>query len=488
MRSAIALIFLGSILAITTSRVDAIAVNSSSNQHYLDASIRAPIQRDWVRCRRWKIFQGKNPGPRCFGFSYIPFWRNHRFQFVPELSDDFFNYHGNPDPSKWIVHDPYKGRGNWAGRQPGLFIKDNVWNQRWRPWNFGGLRIQARGHPKDSAEYIRLFRKGGPSIPGDTFEGHGYEEYTMGMVSSKRAVRYGYFEVESKNMPTQLVNSWWFSNRERGIWTEIDVYENSHVSHLESQWKIDMRTKVVPNALAYVDPGKIIDPGKLVSSKPAWYNHHEHITRRPHTYGLLWTPKRITYFFDGKPYVSVPNKYWHRKLFVRFDVETNMKWHGIIPNVWRLNKNPKIYSVHYFRVWSIDYAPRRGPIRPLARVSYSDVMKDELVLEGTTRLARTSEAQRDASEADMLLANYFAGDEEGTTPEWDMKQRISRKQMLKEMTCLLRGPHGDEKFGEEVKPPGNLTMHQYIRALEADADHRGIFETAKDYVSDLLGW
>ena len=404
---------------------------------------------------------------------------------MPQLSEDFYTYGGVPNPRKWEIHDPHRGRGNWAGRQPGLFIRENIWVRKWKAWNFGGLRIRAKGHPMDTQDYNRVFRKSGPGMQGDTFEDRGYSEYSMGMLSSKRAVRYGYFEVESRNMKTQLVNSWWFSSKVNGIWTEIDVYENSHVSHLESKWRIDMRLKVVPNAHAATEPMEIIEPDKLITAKPAWYTHWEHISKRPHTYGLLWTPKRIVWFFDGRPFVSIPNRHWHRKLFVRFDVETNMAWHGIVPNVWSLRKHPKLYHVHYFRVWSINFAPRGGPVRAVARVQFSE-MEDEALIQGTTRMKKTTGVARDATETDELLASYFAGVADSTDSDWTMQTKaMLAKDKLKTPFCLARAPYGNEVYGMENKPPASLTMHQYIKALMAEPENVGLFERVKDYFMSM---
>jgi len=93
----------------------------------------------------------------------------------------------------------------------------------------------------------------------------------MGMVSSKKAVRYGYFEVESRIMATQLVNSFWMSSKINGRFEEIDVYENSHVNAQESQWNVDMRFYSVPNAHASRSRSADVDPGNLITAKPPWY-------------------------------------------------------------------------------------------------------------------------------------------------------------------------------------------------------------------------
>ena len=338
----------------------------------------------------------------------------------------------------------------------------------------------------DTRDFNRIFRRTGPGMQGDTFEDHGYSEYSMGMLSSRRAVRYGYFEVESRNMKTQLVNSWWFSSKMNGWFSEIDVYENSHVSHLESKWRIDMRKKVVPNAHAATEPMDIIEPDKLITAKPRWYNHWENLQKKPHTYGLLWTKQRITFFFDGKPYVSIPNRHWHRRLFVRFDVETNMEWHGIVPNVWRLRKSPKIYDVHYFRVWSIDYAPRKGRIRPVARVDFAE-MEDEALIQGVTRMAKTKDVQTDSTKADAMLAGYFAGEQPSTDSDWTADtEKVLANYTGKSANCLARHPFGKEVFGKEIRAPYHLTTHQYNKAMMAENERVGIVEQVKNYVMQMF--
>jgi len=277
---------------------------------------RARLKRGWRftwPVKRSKYQAGSAPGPRCFNHcNRVKFWQNHAFVYNTQMSDDFTKYTGKPSRQKWVVTDPFThNRGQWYGRQPGAFLRENVWTQLKSLRNRGGLHIQAKAYPKDSRGYERVFRRT-KARSDKTLEDQGYEEYTMGMVSSKKAVRYGYFEVESRIMATQLVNSFWMSSKINGRFEEIDVYENSHVNAQESQWNVDMRFYSVPNAHASRSRSQDVDPGNLITAKPPWYKHWEHIQKRPVTYGMLWAPNRITWFVNGLPFTSTPNKHWNQ--------------------------------------------------------------------------------------------------------------------------------------------------------------------------------
>lgn len=392
------------------------------------------------------------PQPKCVGqCNKLWFWKSHNFKLNWAHSDNFYQYAGRPNPAKWTVHDPHRGIGTWDGRQPGLCHAGNVWIMKKREFNHGGLRIQAMGHYKWTASYRKIFHVTGPRRK-TTFDKRGYNTYTTGMISSKRPVKYGYFEVEAKTMKTQLVNAFWFSSRINGKWTEIDVFENSHITSKESKWNMDMRLRSVPNAHVYNRPTARIHRKHLLSLRPPHFEHHEPLAFRAHVYGLLWTPKVITWFFDGKPFVSVPNKHWHQPMFVRFDVETNLAWHGILPNRKLLHDHPRLFSVHYFRVYSLKKKNTQAWTPAGRQLSALD---DELLgtsgrVEAQQEVAGKDEAaaaRKAANSVNDVTAQSYPGLKEANTED---------------PTTLQRAPYAGETFGEVVPPPPGMTWAEAI--------------------------
>lgn len=443
------------------------------------------------------------PQPRCLRNCNVPFFRDNLFRLNYAMSDDFFKYSSwRPDPKKWLVHDPARGTGSWDGRQPGLCLRENVWVQKPTPYNFMGLRIRARSYYKDSPRFNQIFRRkpGVGRNPFKTPEERGYQTYTTGMVSSKKAVLYGYFEVEARTMLTQLVNAWWFSSRINNKWTEIDVFENSYVNKQESKWNMDMRKRSVPNAHSFDAPGDV-SRDKLYTLKPKEYEHWEPIAYKSHTYGLLWTPERIVWFFDGKPFVSAKNTHWHQPVFVRFDVETNFRWHGILPNVWKLHNNPRMYSVHYFRVYNINWGRDGKTWTPFkwwhryGGITIRDVLTSVRNVDPVSarRLAGSSDVAPAATKKDAMQAEKDCRGKKGqrTLPQTfeasDMN--FTNREMPGD---LQHAPYQGEQFGKPVTPPDGMTWDEVIKRYAEKTRNRDVpkvkTEQHSNYLMDLMNW
>lgn len=443
------------------------------------------------------------PQPRCMKHCNIPFFKNNLFRLNYAMSDDFFKINSwRPNPKKWEVHDPAKGTGSWDGRQPGLCMRENVWVQKPGAGNFHGLRIRARSYWKGTPRYNQIFRRrpGVGRNPWKTAEQRGYETFTTGMVSSKKAVLYGYFEVEARTMLTQLVNAWWFSSRIGNKWSEIDVFENSYVSQYESKWKMDMRRRSVPNAHFFNQPGDVTRD-KLFTLKPKEYEHWEPIAFKSHTYGLLWTPETIVWYFDGKPFVSAPNTKWHQPLFVRFDVETNFRWHGILPNVNELHKNPRMFSVHYFRVYNVNWG-RDGktwtPYKWWHRNSGITV-RDVLT---TSRASDPIAARRMSDKSDVAAA---AGVWDAMQAEKDCRGKKGQRTLPQTFGQgdlnfsnpdaggdLQHAPYQGETYGKPVTPGNGMTWDEVIRRYQKKTGYRKQpkkgTERRTNYMLDLMNW
>lgn len=449
--------------------------------------------------------------PRKFTHGNLPFWRSHRFNLNKQMSEEFHLQKGRINPLRWIVHDPHRGIGMWDGRQPGLCHVKNVWIKGWRPWRFGGLQIQANAWARGTDEYYNLFETKRPRRDA-SFEWYGYSTYTTGMVSSKRAVKYGYFEIEAMTMRTQLVNAWWFSSRVNGIWSEIDVFENSHVTKAESKWNMEMTVRSVPNAHVYNRPTQRIDPKHLISARPKDYVHPEPIARRPIVYGLLWTPTSIIWFINGKPFVAIANQYWKQPLFVRFDVETNFAWHGILPNVQELNRSPKHFEIKYFRVWSLEYtgAPGLNKWSATARTVDSTIVEMDDAMLGTSgtiagHLRGVPPSVRylddddkpnkldgelvDADELDELRAEYYASRVRDVKTKtygnvnqlpWDKHDPMT----------LVRVPYEGESFGEYIRAQNNMTwqdiINKYSKQMPPPKTWEGFLDRVADWFKHLF--
>lgn len=454
-----------------------------------------PQKRVWARNR-------KNPPPQCFDQCHLYFWKNHRFLFNKWISDEFHSYSGKPNPWKWVPTDPMKRIGNWFGRQPGLFQPQNIYVEKWQMWNFGGLRILATAYPRDTEKYTQIFDRTPPGMQ-DTLESQGYEEYVTGLLSSKHAFKYGYFELRSHSMRTQLVNTWWFSGRSGNVWSEIDVYENSHVSKAESKWNVDMRPQIVPNAHAFYGPANTFDPFNMISVKPPWYTHTEPLAWKPHTHGLLWTPTKVTFFFEGKPYLTIPNKHWHNPLHMRIDVETNIRWHGIVPNVWKLNRHPELYKVMYFRAWSVGWYPEKRNtnknLNSAARMTVHDVpdlvghqrlasMYDRAVSRMATKSDGEAEEEEDedyavrrnATKTDMRIADWQSGKDPGVECKMVEKNDTDGELEGYEMHRL------GKEFGKKLLAPHELSWVQAIKAFMKEEAPPGLWERMVDYFRNFL--
>lgn len=145
-----------------------------------------------------------------------------------------------------------------------------------------------------------------------------------------------YFEARLRPMKTQIVNAFWLSSDTPDEWTEIDVVETAYVSAEENKFGVDHRFRVNPNLHTFRSTARkqgLCDgcDGKVFSARPTTYTNKAPLADAFHTYGLAWTKEAITFYFDGEPYVQVDNDgRWDQALFLKFDVETNFAWQGVL--------------------------------------------------------------------------------------------------------------------------------------------------------------
>ena len=73
-------------------------------------------------------------------------------------------------------------------------------------------------------------------------------------------------------------------------------------------------------------------------------------------YGVDWNPHTITWYVNGFPFAQIENTYWHQPLFLKFDIETNEAWQGVIPDMSEMGT--KTFSVDFVRVFKYEKKPK----------------------------------------------------------------------------------------------------------------------------------
>lgn len=232
---------------------------------------------------------------------------------VPELTDEFDG--DGLDPTKWHDRNP-----EWQGRKPGWFAPHNV------AVRDGMLHLTAR------LEDL-------PDLPD------GYHTYTTAAVKSRVTALYGYYEIRARAMKSRASSAFWFYRHTPERWTEIDVFEIGGGAPGKER-------SVFMTVHVFHTP----------EEKEHWAKSHVHTAPAPvaddfHTYGLLWTPDRLVFYFDGEPVHELPNSHWHQALHLNFDSETMPEWFGL-PEPETL---PSTFSIDYVRAWRLPDWPAPQP-------------------------------------------------------------------------------------------------------------------------------
>ncbi len=210
------------------------------------------------------------------------------------------------DAEKWWDHNPH-----WTGRIPGWFDPANVSVHDGRLH----LTMRAAEPPPEARE-------------------DGFHTYTCAAVQSKGTVRYGYFEVKAKPMPSLGSSSFWFYKHTPERWTEIDVFELCGAGKFSRRIHMNVHVFHTPESdKHWMKPGVFTAPAPLDDAF--------------HVYGLEWTPEVIRFYFDGHLVREGPNTHWHQPLTLNFDSETMPDWFGL-PEPGTL---PTTYEVEYVRAW-----------------------------------------------------------------------------------------------------------------------------------------
>ena len=180
---------------------------------------------------------------------------------------------------------------------------------------------------------LRLWmRKNGPPPEGP---GQGYHTYTSAAVQANQRSLYGYYEVRAKPMDSAGSSSFWFAGNSDEWRTEIDVFElGGRAAGHEHRFNMNLHVFYRPGDQEHRNWGDSWEaPFRLADDF--------------HTYGLAWTPERITYYVDGSAVRWVENAYWRQPIYMIFDSETMIDWLGTPAD----EDLPSVYEVDYVRVW-----------------------------------------------------------------------------------------------------------------------------------------
>jgi beta-glucanase (GH16 family) len=228
-----------------------------------------------------------------------------RWVMVPAMSDEFDG--ATLDLSRWQA-----GIDGWQGRQPGLFVADNV---------------------KQAAGMLSLKMVHQP-VPAK-YQAAGYRDFTTAAVESRQPVLYGYFEVRAKIMPSAGSSAFWLANVTPKNWNEIDVFEiggkapgNPH--------------KIFMDAHVFRRDGKDVKEsisGSMITDQDMADGFH--------VFGMEWSAAAIDTYLDGRHVRHICNTSWHMPLRIILDAETQPSWWGL-PSVKDL---PSTFEVDYIRVW-----------------------------------------------------------------------------------------------------------------------------------------
>ena len=153
--------------------------------------------------------------------------------------------------------------------------------------------------------------------------------YASGVLTTEKtfAQTYGYFEIRAElNMTKGLFPAFWLLPTSRTWPPEIDIFEN-----------------VGQN---YTSAGSIAGDGSN-----AFYTYFPDGLTGMHTYGLLWTAEKITWYVDGQAVGSIPTPAdMHQDMYMIVNLAVGGHWAG--------SPDPDFTSasinIDYVRVYSLD--------------------------------------------------------------------------------------------------------------------------------------
>lgn len=231
-----------------------------------------------------------------------------------QISDEF---QAPLDPLHW--HRSPTAPGDWAGRQPALYLPSNVTARD------GLLQI--------------AFRKG--DVPEmKNYPGQGYTGYTSGSVRTTQRTGYGYYEVCAQPMNSAGSSAFWFTDT--GVSnnaTEIDVFEiGGKTQYFNRKYNMNAHVWETPQEKRHWAVGGVWDsPWNLADDF--------------HVYGFEWNKNELIWYVDGVAVRRAKNTNWFLPMYLIFDSEAMWDWFGKVDDA----DLPSTFRVKYVRVW------RQGP-------------------------------------------------------------------------------------------------------------------------------
>lgn len=196
-----------------------------------------------------------------------------KWKLNPQMSDEF---NGKKiDQNKWLIT---KATG-WIGRAPGLFVDDAI-------------------QLKDGALLITNSMLAAPqTINGKEFTHGG------GLVASKEAMTYGYYECEMKANKTFMSSTFWLINNSKDgsgcdkRTTELDIQECVGQVTSDAKWSQTFDQTMGSNTHSRNIPdGCDITKGSMGNKAPTSGKVYDDF----HMYGVWWKNKsEVQFFLDG---------------------------------------------------------------------------------------------------------------------------------------------------------------------------------------------
>ncbi len=264
---------------------------------------------------------------------------------TPQRLDESLPLSDQANEGGWILDKPRSDEFN------GESLDSRLWSPRHRSWRGREPAEFSPDNVEVSDGMLRLWmRKNGGERQGERDKFH---TYTSAAVHAKQRSLYGYYEVRAKPMDSAGSSSFWFAGSGSGWRTEIDVFElgGKAIGH-EHRYNMNLHVFHTPEERRHWSIG-------------SHWTAPERLADAFHTYGLAWTPERITYYVDGVAVRWVENTHWHQPIYLIFDSETMIDWLGQPQD----EDLPSDYQIDYVRIWQ---SPRAGTAPTASKERASD--------------------------------------------------------------------------------------------------------------------
>lgn len=274
----------------------------------------------------------------------LPIPNGKQLTFNAGMSDEF-NYTGQASATKWEVSDPPNTSHLWHGRFPGHFDSDAV------SVSGGKLRIVASQKNKWLKDYDGNWK---------TFTHQG------GLVHSKQAGSYGYYEAKIKGNKTFMSTTFWLITKgcSSGRGTELDILETFGVATQNSNGvkTVGMENftkRMNCNTHGFGCPGRTNNQESgtgafLDATNTAKTSDAEHI------YGALWlNANKVIFYLDGKKIGEVvPHTNFDMQMHLKMVVEA-YDWNRPKSGSDGMNASlaDRTTTYDYVRVWKLENAP-----------------------------------------------------------------------------------------------------------------------------------